>query len=178
MKAYLEALNSWRVKNEKVVAAGGKEAALDVPLKAWEEIGGKNYRSRKNGLGESLPNFCLKIPTGGGKTLLAAHTVDLVNRSYRQKQTGLVLWVMPTTQIYRQTIEHLDDRDHPYRQVLDIASGGRTVIYEKDGPVHAGRRGGESCRADVDAAVGVSAEQGDVESVQGQRRLRRILSER
>jgi type III restriction enzyme len=131
VKAYLEALKNWRVKNEKVVAAIGKNAALDVPLKAWEEIGGKNYRSRKNGIGEPLPNFCLKIPTGGGKTLLAAHTVDLVNRSYRQKQTGLVLWVMPTTQIYRQTIEHLRNRDHSYRQVLDIASGGRTVIYEK-----------------------------------------------
>lgn len=131
VKAYLEALENWRVKNEKVVAAAGKEASLDVPLKAWEEIGGTHYRSRKNGLGEALPNFCLKIPTGGGKTLLAAHTVDLVNRSYRQKQTGLVLWVMPTTQIYRQTIDHLRNRDHSYRQVLDIASGGRTVIYEK-----------------------------------------------
>ncbi len=78
-----------------------------------------------------MPNFCLKIPTGGGKTLLAAHTVDLVNRIYRKKQTGLVLWVVPTTQIYRQTIEHLRNRDHPYRQVLDIASGGRTMICEK-----------------------------------------------
>jgi type III restriction enzyme len=65
VKAYLEALKSWRMKNEKVVAAAGKEAALDVPLKAWEEIGGKNYLSRKNGIGEALPNFCLKIPTGG-----------------------------------------------------------------------------------------------------------------
>ena len=131
VKAYLEALAVWRGKNEKVVAVAGKDASLDVPLKAWEEIGGKNYHSRKNGIGESLPNFCLKIPTGGGKTLLAAHTVDLVNRSYRRKQTGLVLWVMPTTQIYRQTIDHLRNRDHSYRQVLDIASGGRTVIYEK-----------------------------------------------
>jgi len=131
VKTYLEALNRWRAKNEKVVEAAGKEAALDVPQKAWEEVGAKNYRSRKNGLGEWLPNFCLKIPTGGGKTLLAAHAIDLINRVCRQKQTGLVLWVMPTTQIYRQTIEHLRDRDHPYRQVLDIASGGRTVIYEK-----------------------------------------------
>ena len=131
VKAYLEALNRWRVKNEKVIALAGKEMAADVPAKAWEEIGAKNYRSRKNGIGDSLPNFCLKIPTGGGKTLLAAHAIDLINRIYRQRQTGLVLWVMPTTQIYRQTIEHLRDRDHPYRQVLDIASGGRTVIYEK-----------------------------------------------
>jgi len=131
VKAYLEALHRWREKNEKVIEAAGKDAALDVPQKAWEEVGGKFYRSRKNGLGESLPNFCLKIPTGGGKTLLAAHAVDLVNRNYRRKQTGLVLWVMPTSQIYRQTIDHLRNRDHPYRQVLDIASGGRTVIYEK-----------------------------------------------
>ena len=131
VKAYLEALHRWREKNEKVIEAAGKDAALDVPQKAWEEVGRKIYRSRKNGLGESLPNFCLKIPTGGGKTLLAAHAVDLVNRNYRRKQTGLVLWVMPTTQIYRQTIDHLRNRDHPYRQVLDIASGGRTVIYEK-----------------------------------------------
>ena len=131
VKAYLEALHRWREKNEKVIEAAGKDAALDVPQKAWEEVGGKFYQSRKNGLGESLPNFCLKIPTGGGKTLLAAHAIDLVNRNYRRKQTGLVLWVMPTTQIYRQTIDHLRNRDHPYRQVLDIASGGRTVIYEK-----------------------------------------------
>ncbi|MGI8965348.1 MAG: DEAD/DEAH box helicase, partial [Limisphaerales bacterium] len=131
VKSYLEALNRWRVKNEKVIALAGKEMAADVPAKAWDEIGAKNYRSRKNGVGDSLPNFCLKIPTGGGKTLLAAHAIDLINRIYRQRQTGLVLWVMPTTQIYRQTIEHLRDRDHPYRQVLDIASGGRTVIYEK-----------------------------------------------
>ena len=70
VKAYLEALKGWRAKNEKVVAAAGKEAALDVPLKAWEEIGGTHYRSRKNGIGESLPNFCLKIPTGGARPCL------------------------------------------------------------------------------------------------------------
>ena len=35
VKAYLEALKVWRGKNEKMVAAAGREAALDVPLKAW-----------------------------------------------------------------------------------------------------------------------------------------------
>jgi type III restriction enzyme len=73
----------------------------------------------------------LKIPTGGGKTLLACHTIDLINRHYLKKQTGIVLWIVPTTQIYRQTLLSLKDRAHPYRQVLDIASGGRTMILEK-----------------------------------------------
>ena len=63
--------------------------------------------------------------------MLAVKTIDLINSTYRKRQTGLVLWVVPTTQIYRQTIQGLRDREHPYRQHLDIASGGRTVILEK-----------------------------------------------
>ncbi|MCG2660005.1 MAG: DEAD/DEAH box helicase family protein, partial [Kiritimatiellae bacterium] len=89
------------------------------------------YLPRKNGLGQPLPIFCLKVPTGGGKTLLAVKTVDLVNTIYRKRQMGLVLWIVPTTQIYRQTIQHLKDRDHPYRQHLDLASSGHTLILDK-----------------------------------------------
>jgi type III restriction enzyme len=48
-----------------------------------------------------------------------------------QKQTGLVLWIVPTSQIYRQTILNLKNREHPYRQTLDISSGGRILIKEK-----------------------------------------------
>ncbi|MDI6809086.1 MAG: DEAD/DEAH box helicase family protein [Candidatus Eisenbacteria bacterium] len=131
VKRYLEALGRWRTKNEQVVKVAGAEASLDVPLKAWEEVVGAGYRSRKNGLGEYVANFCLKIPTGGGKTLLAVKAIDLINSIYRKKQTGLVLWVVPTTQIYRQTIQHLRNREHPYRQHLDIASGDRTLVLEK-----------------------------------------------
>jgi len=131
VKAYLTALSKWREKSDQVVKVAGPEAALDFPLKAWEETAKTPYRSRKNGLGEPLPCFCLKIPTGGGKTLLAVKTIDLINTAYRKRQTGLVLWVVPSTQIYRQTLQGLRDRDHPYRQHLDVASGGRTVILEK-----------------------------------------------
>ena len=38
---------------------------------------------------------------------------------------------MPTTQIYRQTLTVLKNRDHPYRQQLDLASAGRTMVLEK-----------------------------------------------
>ena len=38
---------------------------------------------------------------------------------------------MPTTQIYRQTLAALKDRGHPYRQQLDLASAGRTMVLEK-----------------------------------------------
>jgi len=62
---------------------------------------------------------------------LACHSIDLVQKSYLKKQTGLILWIVPSTQIYRQTILALKDREHPYRQILDISSGGRTLIKEK-----------------------------------------------
>ena len=86
---------------------------------------------RRNGLKKPLPAFCLKIPTGGGKTLLATKVIDLVNTHYRRRQTGLVLWIVPTTQIYNQTLKALKDRDHPYRQQLDVASAGHTLVLEK-----------------------------------------------
>jgi type III restriction enzyme len=81
---------------------------------------------------DSKPFICLQVPTGGGKTLLAAHAVDLAKEYLTRRKTGLVLWVVPTQQIYKQTLKALETRDHPYRQVLDRASAGRTLILEKD----------------------------------------------
>ena len=108
------------------------EMSVDWVRKAWEKSAPSHiYHPRTNGLGEPLPSFCLKIPTGGGKTLLATKVVGLVNAHYLKRQTGLVLWIVPTTQIYNQTRKALKDRDHPYRQQLDMASAGRTLTLEK-----------------------------------------------
>ena len=127
IRGYLELLAAWRKKAED-----NPDLEIDFPSKAWEKAQlPRRYLPRKNRLGQPLPTFCLKVPTGGGKTLLAVKTVDLVNTVYRKHQMGLVLWIVPTTQIYRQTIRNLKDRDHPYRQHLDLASGGRTLILEK-----------------------------------------------
>jgi len=103
-------------------------------LAAWENLNissERPYQTKRNGLGEDVPNFVMKIPTGGGKTLLAVKTIDVINSSYRKKKTGLVLWIVPTDSIFKQTVKNLKDRNHPYRQHLDIASGGRTIIKEK-----------------------------------------------
>ena len=130
VKHYLEMLAVFKEKNEKLIDED-PDLSINFPLKAWEKVVSTTYHSKKNGLGEELPDFYLKIPTGGGKTLLACHTIDLINRTYLKKQTGIVLWIVPTTQIYRQTLANLKNREHPYRQVLDISSAGRTVILEK-----------------------------------------------
>jgi type III restriction enzyme len=130
VKLYLDALADFKAKNDKAVEID-PELSINFPSKAWDKVIGRTYYSKKNGLGEELPDFYIKIPTGGGKTVLACHTIDLINKIYLKKQTGIILWIVPTTQIYRQTLANLKNREHPYRQVLDISSGGRTEILEK-----------------------------------------------
>ena len=128
VRGFLDQLASWRDK----VAAVDATHAMDWVSPAWEAAGKTSgYLPRRNGLGHPLPSFCLKIPTGGGKTLLAVKVIDLINHHFRRSRNGLVLWVVPTTQIYNQTLAALKDRDHPYRQQLDIASAGRTLVLEK-----------------------------------------------
>lgn len=132
LKNYLSCLSEEKKKYGEVLKSYPDIAKdLDYSKKAWERAVGSLYTSHHNGLKEPLPDFYLKVPTGGGKTILACHAIDLVNKIYLKRQTGLVLWVVPSTQIYRQTLTNLCNREHPYRQVLDISSGGRTVIKEK-----------------------------------------------
>ena len=128
VRDYLERLAEFREKARDIPP----ELGYDWARTAWEKtVPLRPWAARRNGLGKPLPSFCLKIPTGGGKTLLATKVIDLVNFHFRKKQTGLVLWIVPTTQIYDQTLRALRDLDHPYRQQLDLASAGRTMILEK-----------------------------------------------
>jgi len=126
----LQALKDARAKQAQAAALG---IDYEWDKQAWKVVRGDAlYAPRRNGLGELLPVVCLKIPTGGGKTLMAINALDDINSLYRGEQTGLILWIVPTTQIYNQTYRALRDRAHPYRQRLDLASAGRTLILEKD----------------------------------------------
>lgn len=111
--------------------SGAKHASLD----AWTRTVGASrlYGERKNGVGEDLPSVCMKVPTGGGKTLLATLVIGTIHRTILRAQNGagLVLWVVPSEQIYRDTIRALRDRRHAYHQSLEGAVGRRVEVWEK-----------------------------------------------
>ena len=89
------------------------------------------YKNRISGADRPVPNICLKVPTGGGKTLLAACGVERINTDFFEANTGFVLWVVPSDSIYRQTLKALSDRGSLYRQVLDRTSAGKVKILQK-----------------------------------------------
>ncbi len=134
LQRFLEALQDAQKEYEIVRATSPAVAPFVHPPKmAWEKSTGRfQYFERKNGLGEPVADIYFKIPTGGGKTLLACHAIDHIQRSLFERQTGLVVWVMPSTEIYRQTARALKNRRHAYRQLLDVATGGRILVREKD----------------------------------------------
>jgi type III restriction enzyme len=91
------------------------------------------YHPWENSLGRDAPRFCIKVPTGGGKTLLATQILGSLYRTILQDRNGagLVLWVVPSSQIYRDTIKRLSDRRDMYRLMLEHAVSRRIEIWEK-----------------------------------------------
>lgn len=131
IRVYLQALTAERHKARQIADLG-----IDVTYPwdeaAWKAVAPQEpYHGRHTPGGDPVPNVCLKIPTGGGKTLLAVEAIDLINAQLRGMRTGFVLWIVPTTQIYNQTLAALRDRGHPYRVRMNLASGDRTLILEK-----------------------------------------------
>lgn len=81
---------------------------------------------------EDIPYVCLRLPTGGGKTFLSAHSIKLAAQHYVDKDFPMVLWLTPTSAIKEQTIETLKNPTHPNREVLDAAFNGNVAIFDID----------------------------------------------
>ena len=79
---------------------------------------------------ESVPYVCLRLPTGGGKTIVAAHAIRTAARSYIEKEFPVVLWLVPTNTIRTQTADALKNTTHSYRQALDDAFEGRVGVFD------------------------------------------------
>lgn len=80
------------------------------------------------GLGSEMPYVCLRVPTGGGKTLLACYAAGLAQREFMRAERAVVLWLVPSNTILDQTADALRDPRHPYRRALELACGSVDVV--------------------------------------------------
>jgi type III restriction enzyme len=79
---------------------------------------------------EDVPSVCLRIPTGGGKTLLAAHALAQAGKTVLDSDSPVALWLTPSDAIRVQTLEALSDARHPYRQALGQYFGDRVRVCD------------------------------------------------
>ena len=79
-----------------------------------------------------VPSICAKVPTGGGKTLLACHSIQPIFTRFPPLQARVVVWLVPSDAILTQTLSALRDPSHPYRQALDTDFGSRVEVFTKE----------------------------------------------
>jgi len=84
-----------------------------------------------NDLG-GVPNVCIKVPTGGGKTFLAASSVKTIFDRLPTGKSKFVVWLVPSDAILTQTVANLSNPNHPYRQRLNRDFGGAVNVYTKE----------------------------------------------
>jgi type III restriction enzyme len=91
-----------------------------------------------NALGE-VPAVCVRIPTGGGKTFLAAHAVARVGKSYCDTDAPVALWLVPSDAIRSQTLASLSTPRHPCREAMTEYFGERVRVCALDELATVGR---------------------------------------
>lgn len=82
-------------------------------------------------IADGTPYVCLRIPTGGGKTIVAAHAVGVAAKEFLYAPNPMVLWLVPSTPILEQTVNALKNEDHPYRAALAKDFGRNISILTK-----------------------------------------------
>ncbi len=120
-KKSLEALNRFFV----LASSFGAKSAFEECI-AENSLEAVNYNDRLEG----VPSVCLRVPTGGGKTLMAAHSIPIAAEQYANTDTPIVLWLVPTDMIRTQTLSALSNPHHPYRKALQGQYGDRLKVCD------------------------------------------------
>ncbi len=101
----------------------------------WNEkgvhVGFGGVKSYQNIL-PGVPNICLKVPTGGGKTFLACNAIAPFFDGLPDTKMKAVVWLVPSDAILSQTLAALCNPDHPYRMKINADFGGRVEVYTKE----------------------------------------------
>ena len=118
LRAFLHGCGSGREPGDayrSVLEANGGAAVPYIPVVAA-------------GLAPQMPYVCLRVPTGGGKTLIACHAIGIAKDELLHAERAVVLWLVPSNTILDQTADALRDPGHAYRRALELSCGGPVEV--------------------------------------------------
>lgn len=101
----------------------------------WEEKGvsvGVGGMPPYHAVISGVPHVCMKVPTGGGKTFIAASSIKPIFDSMPHIHPMAVAWLVPSDAILQQTVNALQDSEHPYRMKISADFGGNIEVYTKE----------------------------------------------
>ncbi len=107
------------------------QAFLEVTRELWGAGHPYNRVHRLSNDAEmppDMPFVCLRVPTGGGKTVIGARAIKVVRDELLDTDSPLVLWLVPSDAIRGQTLSVMRDRSHPLAQVLAEELGPVEVL--------------------------------------------------
>lgn len=120
--------------------AGTPRVAFDRVLERHDDLSSNRPRYRPaNDVEPDVPYVCIRIPTGGGKTLVAAHAVGVTGSHWLRQDLCVVIWLVPTDAIRSQTLAALRDRNHPYREALERQYPGRVTVLDVEEALYRSR---------------------------------------
>jgi len=123
-------LKSYQQTALDTLTAFARLAAVKGPAAAYRELAGHAYHAGAFG---EVPCVCLRIPTGGGKTVMAAHAVPLLARAWCATDAPVAVWLVPSDAIRAQTLGALQTPGHPYREALaEVYGQGLQVCALED----------------------------------------------
>ena len=98
-------------------------------VEAFKEVTGQQYLEID---AFDAPYVCMRVPTGGGKTLIAAKSLRILVNEYLGRDYHMVFWLAPSDKIVTQTLEALKDKRHFYREMLDREFDNIKVLSLKE----------------------------------------------
>ena len=79
-----------------------------------------------------VPQVCFKVPTGGGKTFMAAASIKSIFLGFPATKRKVVVWLVPSETILTQTYKNLSDPAHPYNRRLQMDFSENVKVYNKE----------------------------------------------
>ena len=123
------ALKTYQTNALEALDAFLRQARMVGAKSAFEAQVGQGIPYRREPFGD-VPCVCLRLPTGGGKTLLASHVLVRMADIWRATDAPVALWLTPSDTIRSQTLAALQSPGHPYREALEARYGARLRVCD------------------------------------------------